>query len=582
MKNNAKKTNTVTTVELTPSEFKEIPLNRIRLLKSQPRKFFDEKSLEELSRSIKSTGGVIQPILVRSCQEDENGTIFELVAGERRLRASVLAEMPTISATIRLIKDEDILEVQVIENLHRKDITPLEEAHSYRAFLDLKTKRITVKEIALRISKSEVYVYNRLQLLNLIEPAQELLQSEILPLTHALEICKLTPELQEKVIKQVISYSYHGEDKGKPVGCATLAKTRAAIKDHLSLNLKDAIFDTKDKNLCPLAGSCTGCVKRTGFNKTLFNDLVEDDRCMDDTCFENKQNAHLKALIVSNTKGKSVPLVISDYYSDGESEELEVKYLGSRSWISLEDAKEKFEGEIPKKLIHKGISIADNNLGEIIDVLKTKDLDKLINPDLAQEEEDDDQSDSNFYNRNNNQYQQERDVKKQYMVKFIQKYAAGNYQEEFLKEVLIERISECLENSANNTIEILAEKYNILIDEQKGDDCTEDAFRRISLTFSVPELSLLSKEFAALDFLSNLQLQGIIDESANNSIELEYPEGFVIPEPSPEAQDDEIENQDDDTDTENTLIEQQQETSVIHLLSESNDHFDQTQLDEAI
>ncbi len=137
----------------------EIPLNKIRPNPYQPRKAFDDKGLEELAASIKENG-VFQPVLVR---ESVGG--YELVAGERRLRASKLAERETIPAIIVEFDDKQMMEVSLLENIQRKDLTPIEEANAYDQLI--KKFGYTQEELARRLGKSRTNVTNLLRLLNL-------------------------------------------------------------------------------------------------------------------------------------------------------------------------------------------------------------------------------------------------------------------------------------------------------------------------------------------------------------------------------------------------------------------------------
>ena len=149
-------------------EVKELDLSDIRPNPYQPRKRFDDKSLKELSDSIKENG-VFQPIIVR---KSVNG--YEIIAGERRYRASKLAKKKTIPAIIRKFDEIQMMEVAVLENLQREDLTPLEEAQAYEMLQ--KNLGLTQEEVSKRMGKSRPYIANYLRLLTLPSKTKRLLQ----------------------------------------------------------------------------------------------------------------------------------------------------------------------------------------------------------------------------------------------------------------------------------------------------------------------------------------------------------------------------------------------------------------------
>lgn len=147
----------------------QIEIDQIRLNPKQPRQHFDEEKLEELAQSIR-VKGVIQPILLRRIQEGEEEHL-ELVAGERRLRASKLAGFDKIPAVIREIKDKDLLEVALIENIQRDDLNPIEEALAYQNLL--KEHGYTQEDLGKRVGRNRTTLTNSLRLLQLKEEIQK-------------------------------------------------------------------------------------------------------------------------------------------------------------------------------------------------------------------------------------------------------------------------------------------------------------------------------------------------------------------------------------------------------------------------
>lgn len=164
-----------TSFEETPGEneiVEEIALDEIRANPYQPRKKFDEAALNELAESIKQTG-VFQPVILR--RSTVKG--YELIAGERRVRASRIAGKTTIPAIVRDLDEEQMIEIAVVENLQREDLSPLEEAEAYNILMD--KLNLTQAEVAERIGKSRPYIANYLRLLSLPEEIKALVGTEL-------------------------------------------------------------------------------------------------------------------------------------------------------------------------------------------------------------------------------------------------------------------------------------------------------------------------------------------------------------------------------------------------------------------
>ena len=158
----------------------EIDLAAIRPNPYQPRRVFDKKALRELAKSIKESG-VFQPIILR--KPDPAIDRYEIIAGERRFRASKLADKKTIPAIIRDFDDERMMEVAVLENLQREDLTPLEEAQAYQTLMDKLS--LTQAQVAVKLGKSRPYIANYLRLLGLPGEVKDLLQSDQLSMGQA-------------------------------------------------------------------------------------------------------------------------------------------------------------------------------------------------------------------------------------------------------------------------------------------------------------------------------------------------------------------------------------------------------------
>jgi len=189
-----------------------VPLADIAPSATNPRKTFDKIALEELTESVRQHG-VLQPILVRRWPADRKwptalggaaklpANAYEVVAGERRLRAAVGASLPEIPVLVRDLDDTAVIEIQVIENLQRTDLHPLDEAEGYSRLLSAKSG-YDVARIAERVGRSVSYVYDRLKLMALVEDARELFRSGALPAGHAIILSRLKPEDQARALRR--------------------------------------------------------------------------------------------------------------------------------------------------------------------------------------------------------------------------------------------------------------------------------------------------------------------------------------------------------------------------------------------
>ena len=167
------------------SSINEIELAKITVNPNQPRREFDETALQELADSIAEIG-IIQPITLRKLSDDE----YQIIAGERRYRASQKAGMKTIPAYIRTADDENMMEMALIENIQREDLNPIEEAIAYKRLLT--EFNLKQDEVAERVSKSRTAVTNSMRLLKLDERVQQMVIDEMLSTGHARAILGIT------------------------------------------------------------------------------------------------------------------------------------------------------------------------------------------------------------------------------------------------------------------------------------------------------------------------------------------------------------------------------------------------------
>ena len=179
-------------------EVVELYLDDIIPNRFQPREVFNEDALKELSESIKEHG-IIQPIIVRKL-----GDKYEIIAGERRYKASVLAGMTKIPAIIRNLDDKEASKVALLENLQRKDLTPIEEARTYQKILELDS--ITQEELGKSMGKSQAAIANKMRLLSLPDEVQEALLHDKISERHARSLLNLdTPDEQINMLNRIIN-----------------------------------------------------------------------------------------------------------------------------------------------------------------------------------------------------------------------------------------------------------------------------------------------------------------------------------------------------------------------------------------
>jgi ParB family chromosome partitioning protein len=276
------------------TEYRNVSLALLNESKTNPRRTFDDAPLRELAASIR-THGVLSPLLVRPLTD--NG--FEIVAGARRFRAAQIAEADTVPVRIVALTDAQALEAQLIENLQRLDVHPMEEAQGFRALLNLEETQYTIEQIAAKMGKSPAYVTTRLKLTDLAPAVIEAFYSEEIGVGHALLLAKLQPAQQEQALSACYREVYNGGSKPARV-LLPVRNLQFWIDANIVLALKEAPFDKRDAQLVPVAGSCVDCPKRTGHNKLLFSDIGGKlDCCTDPICYQSKVAAHVANTIAA-------------------------------------------------------------------------------------------------------------------------------------------------------------------------------------------------------------------------------------------------------------------------------------------
>jgi len=182
--------------EATKDSIQNIKLDELRANPYQPRKTFDEEALQELSDSIKEHG-VFQPIIVKKGIKG-----YEIIAGERRVKASIMAGLKEIPAIVRDFNDQEMMEIALLENLQRENLTAIEEANAYKKLQE--NLNITQEELAKRLGKSRSHITNMLGLLSLPNDIQKDVQEKNISMAHARILSKLeNKKQQEDLVKKI-------------------------------------------------------------------------------------------------------------------------------------------------------------------------------------------------------------------------------------------------------------------------------------------------------------------------------------------------------------------------------------------
>lgn len=285
-----------TTVEV-QSEYRDLPIDWLVESPTNPRQIFDDDGLRELAASIRANG-VLQPLLVRPRAERR----FEIVFGARRYRGAAMAEKETVPVCIREMTDAQVLEAQLVENLQRRDVHPLDEAHGYARLLALDEPKYSIELIAAKCGKHPGYVLSRLRLTELAPAVVEAFSKDEIGLGHALLLAKLQPAAQQEALPACWQESYANGSKSKRI-LLPVRHLREWIERNILLELATAPFSKEDARLVPEAGSCLECPKRTGHNTLLFEGIgAQHDSCTDPACYASKVDAHVKLAVAVKPK----------------------------------------------------------------------------------------------------------------------------------------------------------------------------------------------------------------------------------------------------------------------------------------
>ena len=329
---------------MTEEQVQQIPLGQIRPNPwNRKHGGFNQAKLQELAESIKAVG-VLHPALVRfnpvSPHADEPN---ELVAGERRWKAARLAGLATLPCVVREIDDATLMKIATIENLQREDIHPLDEAEGYARLIA--KGDYDVELLAKEVGRSPSYVYQRLKLQDLVEPARKMLDEGKIQAGHAILIARLQPTQQKEILG---SYLFRGGEE------ISVRDIDSHIRQHILLDLSRASFKRDDAELVPAAGPCTTCPKRTGYQPALFADVCnggKKDYCIDPPCFNGKLEALVERRRQELKGEKHLEVLDRGAYQLDWKEQQRLKKAGVKESSTWEECKKSDKDAVPALVV---------------------------------------------------------------------------------------------------------------------------------------------------------------------------------------------------------------------------------------
>lgn len=313
-----------------------------------------KEALHELASSV-AQYGVMQPVLVRPHPQVEGK--YVLIFGERRYRASLLAGKTDIPAYVKDATDDVALEIQVVENLQRENVHPLNEARGYKIIME-NNENMTTADLAARFGKSETYILQRLKLNDLVKEAKKDFLNDNMLLGHALILARLTPLDQRGTITQVVGRGGYG----------TVSELQAFVERNVMNSLSSAPFDKNDADLYKKAGACINCPKRSGASPLLFAEIKEKDKCFDRNCFFIKCQRFLVNRTKETIETKPDIVFLGGYYEPAEEI---TKILSDHKIKPLKEYNDFSEHNNGGAKV-KGLWISGNKAGHIVTVFLTK------------------------------------------------------------------------------------------------------------------------------------------------------------------------------------------------------------------
>jgi ParB/RepB/Spo0J family partition protein len=333
-----------------------LPVEQCHKSPTQPRRRGGDKLDADFVASIREKG-VLQPIVVRK----RKPAGWEIVFGHRRHAGAVKAERDAIPAIVRDMTDDDVFEAQLIENVHREDMHPLDEADGFKRMID---RGKTAQYIADKIGRPVTYIAQRLKLCELGKEVRAALDKEEISLGVAVLIARVPPSLQAEALRAIEAH----------YGDVSVAEAKRTLESTFLLRLDQAPFEVTDAQLVPKAGACVACPKRTGQQRELFPDAARADMCTDPVCYRGKLDAvwqiRKKEAVAGGTavlEGKAAEKAVG-YGGD-------YKRLDAQEWTGAKEVKIRslFGKELPPVTLAR-----DEKTGAIHELVKAADVEKVL------------------------------------------------------------------------------------------------------------------------------------------------------------------------------------------------------------
>lgn len=345
---------------------------------TNPRKTFTGDAWDTFVENVRAVG-IMQPILVRPWPEGQPVSgmyalgvpLYEIVAGERRYRAAIACGLDMVPALIRDLSTAEVVRLQMVENLQREDLHPLEEAEGYA--LMVREHGFSADTLAAEIGKSRAYVYGRMKLLDARDEVKEAMRTGELAMSIGELIARIpSPALQAQAMNEVLRAEM------------THRAAMRHIQERYMLALKNAPFPRDDADLVPAAGTCTACPKRTGNAQDLFSDVSGTDVCTDPDCYRDKRVANMRreqakaeaagATVIAGEEAKKILPYGADAYVTGTFEKA--------STLAYEMPRKNGEyqkiGDIAKAAGVQPVLVADEKSGKLVKVFDTKKIKAAI------------------------------------------------------------------------------------------------------------------------------------------------------------------------------------------------------------
>ena len=271
----------------TKAEYRVLALGLLAASGTNPRKTFNEETMAELTESVK-VHGVKQPLLVRPLAD---GVMFEVVAGERRLRAARLAGLTTVPCMVEALSDRAALEIQALENLQREDLSPLEEA---RGYAQLREGGMTLEEMQRRLGRKRSHIFAKLALLKLSPAAAAALEKGEISASVAELIGRIQGEKEQAAALKAVEGNM--DWRSKEFAPMSFREAKYELAQRCMAELEAAAFDVEASYAGAIfAGPCAGCPHRSGNCREAYPEVASPDVCTLPACFHGKTTLHAAA-----------------------------------------------------------------------------------------------------------------------------------------------------------------------------------------------------------------------------------------------------------------------------------------------